>query len=207
MRTKEDGPTITLNSNTFMKDWFKRGVLIGETHSLDHMANLHASGFMKEETKYLGGLKLAIQFRWHVDAKEYLGDKNRWKDWFKWLVNVEQWNVDYERVAWLKIIGVPLPLWEEDNFTRIASRYGKVINPFDGIANRRDYSTGKVGVLTPSRRWINEEIRINSNGQEFRIEVVEYTDDWSPFKPASFDKVVESEDDDEDLGAVCLRLN
>ncbi|CAH1416882.1 unnamed protein product [Lactuca virosa] len=55
---------IILNPNTFMRDWLKKGVLIGETHSLDHMANLHALGIIKEETKYLGGLKLAIHFRW-----------------------------------------------------------------------------------------------------------------------------------------------
>ncbi|CAH1438893.1 unnamed protein product [Lactuca virosa] len=163
-KTKEDAMLITLNPNTSMKGWLKKGVLIGETLSLDHMANLHASGIMKEETKYLGGLKLAIRFRWSVDANEYLKDKNRWNDWFKWPVNADQYDSDYERVAWLKIIGVPLPLWDEDNFSKIASRFGKVITPFDGILDRRDYSM----------------------------------DDWSLFKPALFDKVEESNEEEDD---------
>ncbi|CAH1438297.1 unnamed protein product [Lactuca virosa] len=105
-KSQQHTSTITLNPNTFMTDWLKKGVLIGETHSLDHMANIHA------------------------------------------------------------------------------------------LANRRDYSMGKVGVLTSSRRWINEEITINSNGQEFKVGVVEYTDEWSPFKPTTFDKVDEHDEDD-----------
>ncbi|CAH1448572.1 unnamed protein product [Lactuca virosa] len=187
---------ITLNPNTFMRYWLKKGVLIGETHSLDHMANLHVLGIINEETKYLGGLKLAIHFRWSAEAKEYLEDKNRWQDWFKWLVMADQFDQDYERVAWLKITDVPLQLWEENNFSIIASRYGKVLNPFDGISNRRDYSMRKVGVFTSARRWINEEITVNSNGCEFKVGIVEYTDDWSPFKPAPFDKVDHSEEED-----------
>ncbi|CAH1420902.1 unnamed protein product [Lactuca virosa] len=141
------------------------------------MANLHALGIINEETKYLGGLKLAIHFRWSTEAKKYLEDKKRWQDWFKWLVMADQYDMDYERVAWLKITGVPLQLWEENNFTIIASRYGRVINPFDCIANRRDYSMGKVGVLTSVWRWINDEITITSNGRECKVGVVEYTDD------------------------------
>ncbi|CAH1416883.1 unnamed protein product [Lactuca virosa] len=114
----------------------------------------------------------------------------------------DQFDQDYERVAWLKITGVPLQLWEENNFSIIASRYCKVLNPFDGISNRRDYSMGKVGVLTSVRRWINDEITVNSNGSEFKVGVVEYTDDWSPFKSAPFDKVDDSEEEDDNTEGI-----
>ncbi|CAH1437237.1 unnamed protein product [Lactuca virosa] len=97
----------------FMKIWFKKGVLIGEKHSFDHMSNLHTLGIVKKEMKYLGGLKVAIQFRWYAEAIEYLMDKNRWKDRFKWLVMADQHDMDYEKVVWFKIIGVPLQLWRK----------------------------------------------------------------------------------------------
>ncbi|CAI9288527.1 unnamed protein product [Lactuca saligna] len=112
-KTNEYVTLITLNPNTSMKEWLNKGVLIGETLSLDHMANLHASGIMKTK---IGGMIGSN------GANEYLKDKNRWNDWFKWLVNADKYDSDYERVAWLKIIGVPLPLWDGDNFSRIASR-------------------------------------------------------------------------------------
>lgn len=39
---------------------------------------------------------------------------------------------------------------------------------------------------------------IASNGVVYQIGMVEYTDDWSPFKPDLFDKVEESDDEEED---------
>ncbi|CAI9288526.1 unnamed protein product [Lactuca saligna] len=66
------------------------------------------------------------------------------------------------------------------------------------VVTMRDYSMDKVGVLTSTRRWINEEITINSNGQEFKIGVMEYMDDWSLFKPTLFDKVEESNEEEDD---------
>ncbi|KAI3751227.1 hypothetical protein L2E82_22275 [Cichorium intybus] len=197
-KSMQPSPPITLNPNTHMNEWLKKRVLIGEAHSLDHIGTMHASGIVKEVTKYLGGLRLAIEFQNSTTASEFLGDESRWKDWFKWLIHADKQELNYERTAWLKILGVPLKLWDESNFSLIASRFGKVISPFDYISNRRDYSMGKVGVLTSEKKWINEEVTIKSNGMEYRVGVVEYTDDWSPFKPVPFDKVEESEDEEEE---------
>ncbi|CAH1416427.1 unnamed protein product [Lactuca virosa] len=105
--------------------------------------------------------------------------------------------IRYERIAWLKILGLPLNLLDKSNFSAMG-RFGRVINPFDGIRNCRDYSMGKVGVLTSKMTWINEEITIIAGGETITVGVVEYTDDWSPFKPLPFDKVEEeSVDEDE----------
>ncbi|CAH1423580.1 unnamed protein product [Lactuca virosa] len=156
---------IELESNTQMSLWLGKSVLIGEACSFDHISNLHASILASEGTKYLWGLNIAIRFGCSVDAKEYLEDRNRWKDWIKWL---------------------------------IANRFGKVINPFDNINNRRDYSMGKVDVLTSKRRWINEQITIKPDGRTYQIGVVEYTDDWSPFKLVPFDKLEEDSEDESD---------
>lgn len=108
----------------------------------------------------------------------------------------------YERIAWLKIIGVPFEFWDEENFSLIASRFGKVINPFDSISSRRDYSMGKVGILTTRKTWINEDVTIEVSNTKYKVGVVEYTDDWSPFKPVPFDKVEESNDEEEDYDEI-----
>lgn len=75
--------------------------------------------------------------------------------------------------------------------------FGKVINLFDSIATTRDYYMGKVGILTTRRTWINEEITIKVSDVEYRVGVVEYMDDLSPFNPTSFDKVEESEEEED----------
>lgn len=56
---------------------------------------------------------------------------------------------------------------------------------------------GKVGILTSRTKWINEEVTIMADGKIIIVGVVEYTDDWSPFRPLPFDKVEEESDEDE----------
>ncbi|KAI3509630.1 hypothetical protein L1887_25054 [Cichorium endivia] len=100
-------------------------------------------------------------------------------------------------MAWLKIVGLPLRLWDEANFTTICSRFGKVSCPFDCVSTRRDLSMGKVGILTSARRWINEKVQIMAGGQFHKVGVVEYTNDWCPFTPCPFDKTVDYNGDEE----------
>ncbi|CAH1448108.1 unnamed protein product [Lactuca virosa] len=166
------------------------------THSLDHIGNLPALPIGYVSTKYLGGIQIALCFDHSVEADEFLNDKARWRDWFTRLYRGDQQDIKYKRTAWLKILGLSLRLWDEDNFSAIASRFGRVIYPFDGIHNRRDYSMGKVGVLTSKTNWINDEVKITADGKTLAIGVVEYTDDWSPFKPLPFDKVKEYSDEE-----------
>ncbi|KAI3495072.1 hypothetical protein L1887_37213 [Cichorium endivia] len=107
------------------------------------------------QTKYLGGVRLALAFGKSTDARAFMENENKWKEWFKqlWFGDQYQKAQRYERTAWLKIIGLPLELWDEVNFSRIAEKFG-------------------------------------------RVGVVEYTDDWSPFKQCPFDKTIESEEED-----------
>lgn len=191
-------PVISLKTDTVMKDWYKRSVLMGEAHSLDHIANYHSCMNMDVRIRYLGGLYLALEFRYSADAKEYLEDNDRWKEWFKWLKDGERDGLRFERMAWLKIVGLPLRLWDEENFSRIVGNFGRVVNPFDAIYNRKDLSTGKVGIITSRRNWINEELTVMVDGEMFKIGVVEYTGDWSPFKSYPFDKTADSDDDDQE---------
>ncbi|KAI3499788.1 hypothetical protein L1887_35598 [Cichorium endivia] len=166
---------IHLKTDTILKDWYKRSVLVGEAHSLDHIATYHL--YMKSGVtiKYLGGLFLVLEFGKSVDAKEYLKDKERWREWFKWLKVGERDGLRYGRLAWLKIIRLPLRLWDEENFSRIVGWHYYRKETMD-----------------------NEELMVEAGGETFKIGVVEYTDDWSPFKPCSFDKTVESDDEEEE---------
>ncbi|CAI9300872.1 unnamed protein product [Lactuca saligna] len=159
-------PPIPLNSKTSMGEWIQKTVLFGDAHSLDHIGNLPTLSIGYVSTKYLGGIQMALCFDHSVEADEFLNDKARWRDWFTRLYRGDQQEIKYERTTWLKILGLSLRLWDEDNFSTIASLFGRVIYPFDGIHNRRDYS------------------------------MVEYTDDWSPFKRLPFDNVKEYSDEE-----------
>ncbi|CAH1421757.1 unnamed protein product [Lactuca virosa] len=98
---------ITLNSKTLMNEWIDKKTLIGEAHSFDHNGNLPASLLMNEETKYLGGLSIALGFGNSMEARYFLEEKNRWKDWFKWMICADEKELPYVRTAWMKILGHP----------------------------------------------------------------------------------------------------
>lgn len=57
---------------------------------------------------------------------------------------------------------------------------------------------GKLGVLTSAKQWINELITIKTKNRTYEVQVIEYTDDQSSFKPLPFDKVEEDLDDKND---------
>lgn len=67
------------------------------------------------------GLRITIDFKCSISAKKFLEDESRWNDWFKWLGRANQHDVRYERIAWLKILDVPLEFWDEENFSLNAS--------------------------------------------------------------------------------------
>nr|KAJ0196777.1 hypothetical protein LSAT_V11C700381330 [Lactuca sativa] len=178
---------ISLKSDTTMGKWIRKVMVIGEAHSIDHIVNLPAPSLMNDGTKYMGGLRVAILFDSSKGAQEFVTDKCRWQEWFKWMTLGDQSDLCFERLAWLRITGVPLKYWDEDNFSRIASRFGKVICPFDNIHNRNDFSVGKVGIITACKKWINEEVEVMVNGNVLSVGVYEYNEDWSPFTSSPID--------------------
>ncbi|CAI9268337.1 unnamed protein product [Lactuca saligna] len=166
---------ITINLATVMNEWLKKSVLIGEAHNLDHIVNLPTSLLMNEGTKYLGGLNIALHFDKSAEVLEFLNVSTSWRDGFNRLVRADQHEIPYERTAWLKILGLPLRLWDDENFNIIVGRFGRIVSPFNKLYTRHDYSMGKA----------------------CKIGVVESSDDWSPFLPAPFDKADEDSDEDE----------
>lgn len=186
-------PPIPIKAHTDMGNWLRKRVLIGETHSFDHITNIPSSLIHGDHIS----LNIGIDIGCSMSSKVFIEDKSSWSDWFKWLIPGEKHNTHFERLAWMKIIGLPLELWDESTFSTIVSRFGRVTHPFDNISTRRDYFMGKVGIITTSKRWINEKVTVSAGGTIFRVGVVEYTDDWSPFTPMPFDKTVESDEEDD----------
>ncbi|CAH1442025.1 unnamed protein product [Lactuca virosa] len=211
---KPPSPPMILNSNTCIREWLKKNVLIGEVHQFE---NLHCLFTFTEKgviTKYLGGLRVALHFDQTSNASKFLEDEPAWKEWFQWLTHGDKLDIKYERIAWMKILGLPLKLWDESNFSTIVRTFGKIVRSCDCIADRRDYSIDKVGVLTSNTKWINEEISVFAEGKLFTVGVVEYTNDWSAFKTPPLDHMeYESEDevtdnDDEDgISDTCMNFN
>ncbi|CAH1429139.1 unnamed protein product [Lactuca virosa] len=139
------------------------------------------------EITYIGGLKVLLVFKDFIAAKGFMENRRRWEEYLKWEEDGElESTLKYERVAWIRITGLPLQYWGETNFSAIAAPYGVIIASYDDLPNRVDMSHVKIGILIGIRRRINEEITISLMGTLTRIGIIEFDEDWFPF---NFDPV------------------
>ncbi|KAL7586077.1 hypothetical protein Lser_V15G41013 [Lactuca serriola] len=106
-------------------------VLTGEVISFHLLTNLSEllkkDGISPRDVFYAGGLKIILRFSVHLDASGCLMNEQAWSKWFKWLKVGFAEDVPFERMAWLKIVGLPINLRSEENVSLIAGKIGKVI--------------------------------------------------------------------------------
>lgn len=177
-------PHIDLSRN--IQKWLWKTSLIGEATLLDHLGHMpKLLSFRNDilmEIKYVGGLKVMLQFNDSVSAKEFKDNRERWQEHLKWVEWVEKIDPEFDRVAWIRIVGLPIHLWGDRNFSKITEGYGVTIAPFDELHNRVDLSCVKIGILTKRRTRINDEIFVSCEGKFIKLGIIEFDEDWFPFK-------------------------
>ncbi|KAL4582826.1 hypothetical protein LXL04_007387 [Taraxacum kok-saghyz] len=166
--------------------WLWKTSLIGKAKSLEHLGHmpklLKSGKKIQMSIKYIGGLNVLIEFGCSMEAKEFLANGDRWKEYLRWLQWGEHTNHWHGRIAWIRIVGLPMNLWGERNFDAITKAFGRTIAPFDKFKTRVDLSHVKIGILIDRRTRINEKILVSINGEVLTIGVTEFDEDWYPFK-------------------------
>ncbi|CAI9276086.1 unnamed protein product [Lactuca saligna] len=177
---------VILHPEQATSSWLRKISLVGEAASLEHLGNLPKLLLDKGETcaevKYIGGLRVLMMFDYSIAAKEFMFDELKWKEYLKWVRWENQVNSHEERVAWIRVTGLPLHLWGQRNFRSITDRFGKTIAPFEDIPHRVDLSHAKIGLLTHRRTRINDEIQAMFEGKVYKLGIIEFDEDWFPFK-------------------------
>ncbi|PWA70608.1 nucleotide-binding alpha-beta plait domain-containing protein [Artemisia annua] len=105
------------------------------------------NGFGGMDIVYAGGLSLLLNFHEKDDAVDLLLKKEVWSKCFSVLDVWEGQSLPFERVAWLKIQGVPINLATNEVFDDVASQFGKIIYLSQHNLENGDISMGFVGVL------------------------------------------------------------
>ncbi|CAI9268894.1 unnamed protein product [Lactuca saligna] len=89
----------------------------------------------------------------------------------------------FERIIWIRIVGLPLRLWNNSNFSTIVRKIGKIVVPIDHITNRVYLFVVKLAILTDKLTKLNKEIQVEADSRSFHVGIVEYEDKpWFPFK-------------------------
>lgn len=84
-------------------------VLSGEGRSIQHLTHMSALLSIHcdkpVEVKYIGGQRIPLRFDSDESPQEFLRDEEVWKKMFNWLSEGNSSCVNFERLAWVKIVG------------------------------------------------------------------------------------------------------
>ncbi|KAF5816924.1 hypothetical protein HanRHA438_Chr02g0048261 [Helianthus annuus] len=122
---------------------------------------------------YLGGLSVLISFADEASAKRFLDSRGVWGPWFN---KLEMWggqSLPLERVAWLKLIGIPLHLLDMDVLMKVGELFGKVLHIPKISDGEQDLSIFRVGVLAEEASRIREAVTLKWKNRSFRVWVEE----------------------------------
>ncbi|GJW13209.1 DIE2/ALG10 family protein [Tanacetum coccineum] len=147
-------------------------------------------GFTDIDLRYMGGLWVMIAFD-SVEAKEKFLLSTGVCSWFSQLIQASSEFTTDERVTMVEIEGIPLKVWNENTFIRIASKWGTLLNVEN--LEKENYHCKRLCVLTKSMSHIFESFKINYKGKTHWVRAIEIPG-WTPDLDDQNDEESDSED-------------
>ncbi|KAD3642329.1 hypothetical protein E3N88_31553 [Mikania micrantha] len=155
-------PMTTGFTNAYRSQRSYKDVTMGGDTMIGKIKSLNIINRLKNElavvemngayVRYVGGLNIMITFQKASFASQFLEDKSIWEKWFEWL---QLWNgqpVEYERIAWVRIYGVPIYLWDKDVFNCIGEKCGQVMQASSASWEDGNFSFDRIGLLVKKRQ-------------------------------------------------------
>ncbi|KAL8263880.1 hypothetical protein R6Q59_022010 [Mikania micrantha] len=101
-----------------------------------------------------------ISFKYKDDAVSVIREPRLWDEWFSKLHAWEGNSIPYERIAWIKVFGVPLQLWDPKVINQIGERVGKVLMKSEASTDDSNLSIDCMAVLVSDGKPIQERITL-----------------------------------------------
>ncbi|KAJ0577372.1 hypothetical protein HanOQP8_Chr05g0189471 [Helianthus annuus] len=181
---QDSGKMVVVPDRTNAMQELKGVAVVGRTVDLETLVDLdHLLRIAKVSyghIQYLGGLSVIISFREEPAARVFLEAKELWGPWFSKLSAWEGQSLPFEKVAWIRIIGLPLHLLDGDVVKSVGELFGKILHVQKGFINDNDLSYVRVGVLSGDVERIKEVVSLKWKGRSFKILVEEELDVWIP---------------------------
>ncbi|PWA88731.1 RNA-directed DNA polymerase, eukaryota, Nucleotide-binding alpha-beta plait domain protein [Artemisia annua] len=178
---QNEGDRMDVEGNN-LQELYGCGV-IAEASSLDVLTSLKTklkeAAFVGFKIRYVGGLTVLLSFENVLDKDRFLNDNDGWKSWLK---TAESWIgqvVKTDRVAWIKIRGLPMHVAEMKSFNEIAGMFGTVIAeahyPEEG-----DISYAIVGISLQSHARVGGSVKVVWKDSSYLVYVEEDLEEWFP---------------------------
>ncbi|KAK9062631.1 hypothetical protein SSX86_019819 [Deinandra increscens subsp. villosa] len=115
-----------------------------------------------------------------IDAQDILAVSALWEPWFSKLAMWRGQSFLFERVAWIKVSGVPPELWDKKIFDLVGGSIGKVCHSSEADLEDGDLSGDFLGVVVSSPGPVHESRTLSWMGKKFRVSISEVFEDWRP---------------------------
>ncbi|KAF5805472.1 hypothetical protein HanRHA438_Chr05g0219251 [Helianthus annuus] len=136
--------------------------------------------FFGDLLSYLGGLSMLLKFGNEDSCSKFLLDNKVWCSWFS---SLDPWNGQsllFERLAWIRIIGVPMHLADNDVLNNIAEHFGKIVHGSNLEAEDGNLSVSWIGLLVGEGERIRDFITLKWSNKMFRVWIEEEFSAWVP---------------------------
>jgi len=86
------------------------------------------------------------------------------------------------RSVWLKVLGIPIHVWDEAFFKKLGALFENFLNFDDDTISRKLFDVARIHVLTDKMGLIDEMVKLVVVGAQFKVWVVEEGGgrSWSP---------------------------
>ncbi|KAD3338454.1 hypothetical protein E3N88_33975 [Mikania micrantha] len=198
-------------TETRIPKWWKDYSLIGLAKDLVTLDNipviLEEMGVIGGTIRFLSGLRVLITFPSPSFAKKFLVEKK--EELSNCFSMIDLWTgqeYEFERIASIKVYGVPAQLWGSENFIPIGEAYGRLLQGPSASYNDCNLSYMKLIILTTKLNKIDDQVVISWRDCRFKIHVVEEDLDWAPsFLVSSSDLSINPEIPDRPVSHVPVR--
>ncbi|KAK7259210.1 hypothetical protein RIF29_24810 [Crotalaria pallida] len=131
-------------------------------------------GLFTINAKPMGGKMVLLEGQSPSEIEELLKTE---KEWFESIfLEMRKWSpskVVRERYVWIRCFGIPVQAWEEDFFSMLASKWGRMVELERKTKNRERLDIGSFLIATTSNRCIDESIPVKVGDLIVDIRVVE----------------------------------
>ncbi|KAI3788027.1 hypothetical protein L2E82_00627 [Cichorium intybus] len=123
-------------------------ILVGEIIDIDKLRSLPLliddEGIPDVKAYYYGGLYVMLHFGMSTNAKGFLENELCWKKLFKWLKpGAHAMDLKFQRLAWLRMVGLPLHFCDSGNIKKIVTRFGDLVDMEDRMWDSANLSNFK----------------------------------------------------------------
>ncbi|PWA67537.1 nucleotide-binding alpha-beta plait domain-containing protein [Artemisia annua] len=130
--------------------------------------------------QYMGGLDLLISFNEPEKALLVLEAAKKDDALFSSVCLWKGQSFSFERLAWIKVKGIPLHLFTNDVLNLVGGMFGKVVYKASKVESDLDLSFDYVGILVGDGRKLSKELILEWKSRKFRVWINEEMGDWIP---------------------------